>query len=67
MFLIITFISKPILIIQEQTSIQTAHCLAQPLAQAGRSRSGEMSSLRRAPLRLGDGSKNIQKPTRDLA
>jgi len=50
MFLIITFISKPILIIQEQTSIQTAHCLAQPLAQAGRSRSGEMSSLRRDEL-----------------
>jgi len=34
MFLIITFIPKPIPIIQEQTSVQTAHCLAQPLAQA---------------------------------
>jgi len=50
MFLIITFISKPILIIQEQTSIQTANCLAQPLAQAEGSRSSETSSLRRAPF-----------------
>jgi len=50
MFLIITFISKLILIIEEQISIQTAHCLAQPLAQAEGSRSGETSSLKRAPF-----------------
>ena len=54
---------KPISIIQEQTSIQTAPGLAQPLAQAEESRSGETSSLRRDelaqanPLRLGEGSK----------
>jgi len=50
MFLIITFIPKPIPIIQEQTSIQTAPCLAQPLAQAEGSRSGETCSLRRDVL-----------------
>jgi len=33
MFLIIPFISKPILIVQEQPIIQTAHGLAQSLAQ----------------------------------
>jgi len=33
MFLIIPFISKPVLIVQEQPSIQTAQGLAQPLAQ----------------------------------
>jgi len=47
MFLIITFIPKPIPIIQEQTSVQTAHCLAQPLAQAEGFRSGEPPSPRR--------------------
>jgi len=36
MFLIIPFISKPILTIQEQPNIQIAHCLAQPLAQGWR-------------------------------
>jgi len=61
MLLIITFIPKQIPIIQEQTSIQTTHCLAQPLAQAEGSRSGETCSLRRdvlaqaSPLRLGEG------------
>jgi len=33
MLLIIPFISKPVLTIQEQPNIQTAHGLAQPLAQ----------------------------------
>jgi len=50
MFIIIPFISKPILIIQEQPSIQTAHCLAQPLTQVEGSRSGETCSLRRDVL-----------------
>ena len=47
MFLIITFIPKQLPIIQEQASIQTMHCLAQPLAQAEGSRSGESPSPRR--------------------
>jgi len=47
MFLIITFIPKQISIIQEQTSIQTAHCLAQPLAQARCARLGDPPSPRR--------------------
>jgi len=67
MFLIIPFISKPILIIQEQPSIQTAHCLAQPFTQAEGSRSGETCSLRRVPLRLGEGSRKGQEHTWDLA
>jgi len=53
MFLIIQFTPKPI------TIIQTAHCLAQSLAQAGESRSGETCSLRRAspsPRRGFDGA-----------
>jgi len=67
MFLIITFIPKPIPIIQEQTSIQTAHYLAQSLAQAEGSCSSETCSLKRAPLRLGEESKKGQEHTRDLA
>jgi len=44
MSLIITFIPKPKPIIQESTNIQTQHCLAQLLAQAEGSRSGESPS-----------------------
>ena len=54
-------------IIQEQTDIQSQHCLAQPLAQAEGSRSGEASSLKRIPLRLGEGSNKSKKASRDLA
>ena len=57
MFLIIQFTPKPIPIIQESTSTQTAYCLAQPFAQTEGSRSGETCSLRRAPLRLSEGSR----------
>jgi len=46
MFLIITFIPKPIPIIQEWTNTQTTYCLAQPLAQAEGSRSSEPPSPR---------------------
>jgi len=41
---------------QSQESHPTLRCLAQSLAQAEGSRSGETCSLRRAPLRLGEGS-----------
>jgi len=67
MFLIITFIPKPIPIIQEQTSVQTAQYLAQPLTQAEGSHSGETCSLKWVPLRLGEGSKKGQEHMRDLA
>jgi len=43
--------------IQGQQSNQTTFCLAQPLAQAEEPRSSETVSLRRVPLRLGEGSK----------
>jgi len=59
MFLIIQYTPKPISIIQGWTNTQTAHCLAQSLAQAGESRSGETCSLRRAspsPRRGFDGA-----------
>jgi len=41
--------TQPKQIIQEPTDIQSQHCLAQHLAQAEGSRSGETVSLRRAP------------------
>ena len=50
MYLITTIIPKQIPIIQEQSNHQTAPCLAQPLAQAEGSRSGETFSLRRYPF-----------------
>jgi len=46
-FLIITIIPKQIPFIQKQPSNQIVHCLAQPLAQAEGSRSGEPPSPRR--------------------
>jgi len=49
-FLNITIIPKQISIIQKQPSNQIAYCLAQPLAQAEGSCSGETCSLRRAPF-----------------
>jgi len=59
--------TQPKQIIQEQTDIQSQHCLAQPLAQAEGPRSGEASSLGRIPLRLGEGSNKSKKASRDLA
>ena len=41
--------TQPKQIVQEQTDIQSQHCLAQHLAQAEGSRSGEASSLKRTP------------------
>jgi len=53
--------TQPKQIIQEQTDIQSQNCLAQHLAQAKGSRSGEF------PLRLGEGTKTRAWTTRDLA
>jgi len=50
--------TKHALSIQSQENNPTLHCLAQHLAQGGGSRSGETFSPRRAPLRLGEGSKH---------
>ena len=47
LYLNISSIPKQLQIIQGQPSNQTTHCLAQSLAQAEGSRSGEPSSLRR--------------------
>jgi len=49
--------TKQALSIQSQENNHTSHGLAQHLAQAGGSRSGETFSPRRTPLRLGEGSK----------
>ena len=46
---------------------KTQHCLAQHLAQAEESRSGETISLRRVLLRLSEGSKRNKRAMRDLA
>jgi len=53
--------TQPKQTIQESTNIQTQHCLAQRLAQAEGSRSGEFS------LRLGEGTRSGAWATRDLA
>ena len=55
----ITFIPKPIPIIQGQTSTQTAYCLAQPLAQARRARSGEPPSPKRGLERASRNQRGI--------
>jgi len=53
--------TQPKQIIQEQTDIQSQHCLAQHLAQAEGSRSGETVSLRRVPFRLGERSTGTRR------
>ena len=60
-YLNLASIPKPLPIIQRQPSNQTTYCLAQPLAQARQSRLSE------SPFRLGEGSKQEQKTTWDLA
>ncbi|QCD79370.1 hypothetical protein DEO72_LG1g3009 [Vigna unguiculata] len=55
------FIPNPKQTIQEQTNIQSPHCLAQHLAQAEGSRSGETVSSKRVPFRLGEGSTGTSK------
>jgi len=53
--------TQPKQTIQEQTNIQSQHCLAQHLAQVEGSRSGETVSPRRVPFRLGEGSTGTRK------
>jgi len=53
--------TKPKQIIRKPIDIQTQHCLAQHLAQARQSRSGEF------PFRLGEGTRSGAWATRDLA
>ena len=68
MQLIIAVIPKQIQAHENKYATQHHAVSPKPLAQAEGSRSGETGSLRRAPLRLGEGSRKTRAwATQDLA